>query len=151
MMKVASASKADIDAALRLLGILDALSRGYYPSVAEEGADAPLYFDDDNSEHLHHLWVLIRQCLDAAPGFQGRVIFGAATLMDPANEVLDPNCDVIELHPRLREALKDVDRLNHILASRASAGQGAGRERLDLGRKAIDVELTPAPGDGKTE
>jgi hypothetical protein len=120
MMKVALASGQDIDAALNLLGILDALSRGYYPK-SEDSEHAPLYFDEDDKDHLSHLWKVLRECLDAAPGFQGRVLFGAATLMDSRNKVVDSSADTLELHPRLVGALQDADRLDHLVRHLPSA------------------------------
>ena len=60
MMKVALASGQDIDAALNLLGILDALSRGYYPK-SEDSEHAPLYFDEDDKDHLSHIWKVLRE------------------------------------------------------------------------------------------
>lgn len=111
-MKVAKAERQDLDAAMMLLGLLDNIDRGYYPSDSDAEDDGPLFFDEDDHEHLAQLWKRLKACLDAAPGFQGRVIFGAATLMDPRNEVIDPAEDHLTLHPRLNAALLDAKRLD---------------------------------------
>jgi len=112
-MKVARAERQDLDAAMMLLGLLDNIDRGYYPSNGEgHEDDEPMWFDEDDPEHLAQLWRRLKACLDAAPGFQGRVIFGAATLMDPRNEVIDPEDDAISLHPKLEAALQDAKRLD---------------------------------------
>jgi hypothetical protein len=109
-MKVAKADRRDLDAAMMLLGLLDTVSSGYYPSDSDDNEDDPTFFDADDPKHLAQLWRRLEACLDAAPGFQGRVIFGAATMMNPGNEVIDPDDDCLSLHPRLTAALKDAER-----------------------------------------
>lgn len=101
-MKVAKPSPRDLDAALDLLGLLDAISRDYYPTdPSQPDDDAPTFIDHESLEHLQHVLQQLRGVLDKAPGFQGRVLFGAAMLMDPRNRVLNPDLDYIALHPRL--------------------------------------------------
>lgn len=109
-MKIARATQQDFEAALMLLGLLDTVSAGYYPSTNDEAEDDPTFFDEDDPRHLAQLWRRLKACLNASPGFQGRVIGGAHTLMHPANAVIDPVADVLELHPRLAEALPDAER-----------------------------------------
>lgn len=101
MMKVARADENDFEAALQLLGLLDTVSKGYYPSDPDGEEHAPLRFDEDDPAHLMKLWARLKACLDHAPGFQGRVIFGGLTLMDPRNRIIDEQADVIQLHPTL--------------------------------------------------
>lgn len=158
MMKVALASEEDLEAGLKLLGLLDAVSRGYYPTGDDEAEDAPLYFDEDDKDHLAHLWKVLRECLNASPGFQGRVLFGAATLMDPRNEVVNRAADTVELHPRLEHALADVARLNHLLQVLPADGRiedlqeattVLDDEQLAAWRLKIDVHMRQA-GDGQT-
>lgn len=95
---------------MMLLGLLNTVSSGYYPSDSDDNEDDPTFFDEDEPEHLSQLWRLLKACLDAAPGFQGRVIFGAATMMDQRNEVIDPDDDCLSLHPKLKAALDDAER-----------------------------------------
>ena len=101
MMKVARPDEKDLEAALQLLGLLDTVGKGYYPSDPEGEEDAPMRFDEDDPAHLMRLWERLKACFDQAPGFQGRVIFGAITLMDPRNRIIDTQADVIQLHPSL--------------------------------------------------
>lgn len=121
-MKVARADAKDLDAGLMLLGLLDTVSGGYYPSDAEGEDDGPLHFDSEDPAHLAQLWKRLSACFDAAPGFQGRVIFGAATLMDERNEVIDPQDDCIALHPRLTAALEDSKRLDWLADTANTVG-----------------------------
>lgn len=101
-MNIAKASAQDLEAAMRLLGLLDTVSSGYYPSdLDSDGHDDPLRFDADDCAHLEQLWKRLKSCLDMSPGFQGRVIFGGVTMMDPRNRIIDEHADVLQLHPRL--------------------------------------------------
>jgi hypothetical protein len=99
-MKMAKATERDIDAAGKALALLDTISSGYYPSREDED-DAPLMFDEDDPEHLRRLWDELKATLDAAPGWQGRVIGGMCyVILYPANGILDPEADTLELHPQ---------------------------------------------------
>lgn len=100
-MKMAKASERDIDAAGKALALLDTVSSGYYP--AREGEDdAPLMFDEDDPEHLRRLWDELKATLDAAPGWQGRVIGGMCyVILYDKNQIVDPDADTLEPHPTL--------------------------------------------------
>lgn len=101
-MNIAKASAQDLEAAMKLLGLLDTVSGGYYPSDPDsDGHDDPLRFDEGDRAHLDQLWKRLKSCLDMSPGFQGRVIFGGVTMMDPRNRIIDEQADVLQLHPRL--------------------------------------------------
>lgn len=145
-MKIARATSQDFDAALMLLGLLDTLSSGYYPSNSDDVEDDPTYFDSEDPKHLVQLWKRLKACLDAAPGFQGRVIGGAHTLMHPANAVIDPDDDVLELHPRLVQALSDAERFRGLLLWALHHHQGGTSEVGQPIRRALglgpDVALT---------
>ncbi len=140
-MKVARADAKDLDAGMMLLGLLDTVSSGYYPSDTDDEDDGPLRFDSEDPTHLAQLWKRLNACFDAAPGFQGRVIFGAATLMDPRNKVIDPEADCLELHPALKAAQQDAERLEWLMRNVSAAewerlgvthdGGKDGRTRID--------------------
>ncbi|SIT43757.1 hypothetical protein BN2476_350275 [Paraburkholderia piptadeniae] len=49
-MKMAKASETDITQTLNLCGVLEAISKGYYPSGGDE--DDPTFFDEDDKDHL---------------------------------------------------------------------------------------------------
>ena len=107
-MNIAKASAEDLEAALSLLGLLDTVSGGYYPSDTDsECENDPLRFDEDDRAHLDQLWKRLKGCLDMSPGFQGRVIFGGVTMMDPRNRIIDGPADVLKLPPRLLEAAEE--------------------------------------------
>lgn len=100
-MKMAKADKADIDAAGDLMVILNSLADGYYPVLGDPDDDTPTFFDPDDRAHLRHLYDLIAGLLDRAPGFQGRIIAGMAyVILYSKNEIIDPDSDTLDLHPK---------------------------------------------------
>jgi hypothetical protein len=100
-MKMAKPSKRDIDAALNLMNILDRLSNDEHLTDDDE------YFDQDDVTQLRKLYDSLIKLLDEAPGFHGRVIGGMCfVIMNEKNEVIDPDSDVIEFHPRIRRLLQ---------------------------------------------
>ncbi|ERJ35898.1 hypothetical protein L810_1155 [Burkholderia sp. AU4i] len=100
-MKMARASKADLDAALDVSNIIEQLEQGYMPSTDE--SDDLERFDSDDREQCKRALAAI---LDAAEkGSLFRVTFGMTVVLDPRNELLDPAADTLELHPKLVAAL----------------------------------------------
>lgn len=108
-MKMAKASSNDIEQTLSLCGLLESISKGYYPSTADSEADEPTFFDEDDPEHLRVFYDRVKACLDTAPGGVFRVAFGFSTLM--SNNVVDPDLDHLELHPRIKTALEKAEQL----------------------------------------
>lgn len=106
-MKMAKASERDIDAAGDAMSVLNDISSGYYPSRNGE-QDAPTFFDPDDRDHLRLFYDLINATLDAAPGWPGRVIGGMCyVILYHKNEIVDPDSDVLELHPRFAFAAEE--------------------------------------------
>lgn len=100
-MKMAKATKRDIDAAGNAMSVLNDISSGYYPSRAGE-EDAPTFFDPDDFDHLRKFYELMSATLKAAPGWPGRVIGGMCyVILFDKNAIVDPDADTLELHPRL--------------------------------------------------
>lgn len=97
-MKMAKASEDDIEAAMELMGILNAVDDGYYPSKDDAPDTDPIFFDPNKKEHLAAFHAKIKACMDKSPGFISRVVGGMHTIMH--NDILDPNDDCIALHPR---------------------------------------------------
>lgn len=93
-MKMARASKADLDAALDVSNIIEQLEQGYMPSTDE--SDDLERFDCDDREQCRRA---LNAILDAAQkGSLFRVTFGMTVVLDPA-------ADTLELHPKLVAAL----------------------------------------------
>lgn len=108
-MKMAKASEADLKMAMELTSALESLMRyGHMPCDGEH--DDPADFDIDSPQDCQRA---LQALMDIAErGSLMRVVWGMVVLLDPANELVDPHCDVLEHHPKyaavpdLLEALK---------------------------------------------
>lgn len=106
-MKMARATRADMDAAGEIAGILDNVARGYYPSPIDAPDTDPTFFDANEPDHLRFLFGRLMEAMRSAPGGLFRVTGGFHTIMH--NDVVDPDADVLELHPRIVAALAAAD------------------------------------------
>jgi hypothetical protein len=101
-MKMARASEADLEAALEVTQILGDLERGYMP--ASDESDDTEFFDEDDPRQCQ---VALQKIFEVArKGNLFRVVFGMAVVLDPRNELLDPDADTIERHPKIIKALE---------------------------------------------
>lgn len=106
-MKMAKASQADIDAAIQLHQFLRAMS---------QGRSAPEVVDEFGYTGYGDL--LERQAPDVEFALRAyengdlfRVVWGMQTLLDPRNEVVDPNLPHLELHPKHEQAARELEAL----------------------------------------
>lgn len=108
-MKMAKVTPKDIEAAGAAMGILNAISGGYYPSDDGE-EDAPTRFDPTEWAHLHRFYEQIGKTLDISPGWPGRVIGGMCfVIMYDENEIIDPDADFLEIHPRFEKVAAELE------------------------------------------
>lgn len=126
-MKMAKPTARDIEAAEELhqvLQMIDARFGGPFQNH-EAGDDLAMLldngdnaFDSDNLQHLQTLYNQLARLLRTAPNFYGRVIGGMCwVIMNEANQILDPDANVIDLHPRFQQM---ADRLNALEAKIAA-------------------------------
>ena len=110
-MKMAKASEQDIDAAGDAMSVLHDIGSGYYPK--RDGDDCEdTFFDEDDRNHLRRFYDLMADTLDKAPGWPGRVIGGMChVIMFGRNKIVDPDADVLELHPRFAQVQAQRDAL----------------------------------------
>lgn len=118
-MKMAKPSEQDIEAAGKLAQILNAIdsNNGYWQSRIN---DTPDFYeilegdegiDPDNDEHLRALYNAITELLHLQPSFHNRVIGGMChVIMWDKNEIVNPDCGHIDLHPRFYEAFENLKR-----------------------------------------
>lgn len=93
-MRIARATTADIESAMTLANALESLALGHF----DDHEDGPA-FDVDDAQSCQRA---IRRLLDLHDrGSLLRVIWGMATIVDPANAVIDPDADALQLHPTL--------------------------------------------------
>lgn len=141
-MKMAKPSARDIEAAEELhqvLQMLDARFGGPFQNH-EAGDDLAMLldngdnaFDSYNLQHLQTLYNHLARLLRTAPNFYGRVIGGMVwVIMNEANQILDPESDCIDLHPRFQQM---ADQLIELQAKVESL-------------RGLQPEAPPRPPDG---
>lgn len=112
-MKMARASDEDMDAAFKVCQILDQLDKRYMPS--DDDSEELEFFDRDDAEQCQKIVGMLLDATSSTSLF--RVVFGMAVVLDPRNELLDPDADTIEMHPKIIEASKNSRRWNWMLAN----------------------------------
>ena len=108
-MKMAKASEADLNMAMKLSNYLDAIERGQMPDDLSEDAEEIEWLDERDCDQYAKLLDGLRRLLNQ--GSISRVIWGMAVVCDPANKCLDPDADTIEHHPELVKAAEQRDEL----------------------------------------
>lgn len=109
-MRMAKASEADMQALLDVVNILEQMAKGWMPEVEDDTAeDKPddEHFDANDSEHCKYVVGMLMRA-DRRGGLF-RAAFGLTVLLHPKNELVDPDLDHIEKHPRIKRALALLD------------------------------------------
>lgn len=93
---------------------------------------------------LRHFYDLVDATLDKAPGYQGRVIGGMCyVILYDKNEIVDPEADTLELHPKLQKALEDSEKVaqlqQRIAELEAERDAAAGKALLMAAKKLTDL------------
>lgn len=101
-MKMAKASEADLEMAMELVNALEAISSRWGATMPEKIAKPPSddeeegFSLDDDENCARVCEYLIRLTRSAS---LMRVVWGAAVMLDPRNQCVDPDADTIEHHP----------------------------------------------------
>lgn len=104
-MKMAKASRADIDMALTLSTFLDSIDKGYMPDAVSIDPEHIEWLHNDDGEQCCRIVQELREILSHGSLF--RVTFGMAVVCDPANKCIDPDADTIEHHP-IRQQMQNA-------------------------------------------
>ena len=115
-MKMAKASEADLKMALDLAQMLEGFERGYFPSP--EDAEEPETFERYMAAHCERAMELILDKL--CDGSLFRVVFGMLVLLDPRNEIVDPDLHHLDHHPKVRMHDELVGALRELRAANAT-------------------------------
>lgn len=107
LMRMAKASDKEVEQAIILAGVIEDAESGQFPRTidGEFNEDDPHYFNEDDPAHLK---AFFERVTGLSRGLF-RVTFGFSTLMNPQNELVDPDLDHLAMHPRLITALKDAE------------------------------------------
>ena len=106
-MKMAKASEADLDMAMKLANVLEDIEKGYFPKkfIDLDGdpheIEIPERIDTDDSTQYERLIDGLRDLLRKGSIF--RVIWGMAVVCDPSNECIDPDAATIEHHQKRQQ------------------------------------------------
>lgn len=106
-MKMAKASHEDMSALLDVVSVIEAMAKGWMPELkAEEGIECPDddLFDPDDPEHCRYVVDMLLRADERGGLF--RAAFGLTVLLNPKNELVDPDLDHIAKHPNIIKALK---------------------------------------------
>jgi hypothetical protein len=95
-LRMAKATPEDIENAFELASLLDQVERGDWPYLGdEEPEDAPERIDDQDIEHLQHVYELVKTM--ARRGGLWRVVMGFDMVL--RSDLLNPAVDYIEVNP----------------------------------------------------
>lgn len=102
-MKMAKASEADINMAMTVANILDDIERGYFPTklASDPESEESEWLDTTDREQYGRLIDGLKRVLNQGSIF--RVIWGMAVVCDPRNELIDPDEDCLEHHPKRQQ------------------------------------------------
>lgn len=105
MLLAARASEEDLKCADQIAYTMEAIERGHLPDEICQVEPGEAF----NVEDPLQCQRVVRHLLDVvSKGSIGRAVMGMRQLFDPRSEVLAPDSDVLELHPRLVQALHDA-------------------------------------------
>lgn len=150
-MKMAKASQADIDMAMELAGALEALSSRWGATMPEKiakggqtGEDRDEAFSLDDHEDCRRVCEYLINLGRSASLF--RVVMGMAVVLDPRNELLDPDADTLEAHPRIRAALSAIEPLPEGYGKASAAVATEAAVLIERARRAgvvLTIETQP--------
>lgn len=159
-MKMAKPSPRDVKAAEELMQILQLVDarfcgpdtiHGTGDNLSELLRDGEEMFDCDDATHLRTLYNNLARLLKTAPGFYSRVISGMChVVLFEKNEILDPDSDCIDLHPRFARLTQDANRYNWLrtrdLDAISAGGVFAGMtpENVVLNGEDLDAAIDAA-------
>lgn len=112
-MKMAKASENDLVMANKLAQLLECLLDGEFPYDVDR--DETDHFDVENHRDCEKAFENIFDMLGKHSLF--RVVFGMQVVCDPRNELLDPDADTLEVHPKFEKLEQERDSLAAALRS----------------------------------
>lgn len=135
-MKMAKASEADLNMAMKLANYLDSIERGQMPDDLSEDSESIEWLDPRDSKQMDGLIDGLKRLL--SQGSISRVIWGMAVVCDPANKCLDPDADTIEHHPDL---VKAAERRNATEIREMLRAMQSGELTVSRGIELVDIWL----------
>lgn len=139
-LKMAKASQNDLNTALALANFIANLEQGYLPEPIATDLNEDC-FDIDDSNICQKI---VKALLDVTEkGSIWRVIHGMTCVCDPANDLIDPNADTLEIHPRFKAIKSERDQLlealKNLLASDPNIASATDAELHQASINSIDA------------
>lgn len=135
-MKMAKASQADLEMALDVCNVLESLERGYLPDALTDPNDE---IGERYDERMHAAKVVEHLLKIVSKGSMFRVCFGMTVVLDPRNEVVDPDADTLEIHPKVDRLSANNDALLTAMKHIKGAAMDITVERHTIAKAAEDV------------
>jgi hypothetical protein len=115
-MKLSKPNEQDLNGAIDIARILDDLNKGWFPS----GDDGDHVFDIMDSADC-------RKALDILIGISDqcslmRAAMTTLVLCDPINKSIDPDCDHVDHHPEVKEAMALKERIDSFFTQEFTGG-----------------------------
>lgn len=149
-MKMARASQTDIEMAMELANALEALSCRWGPAMPQKIAKPASDYEADESFCIDAPADCRRVCeylinLGRSASLF-RVVMGMAVLLDPRNELLDPDADTLEAHPRIKAALSALYPLPEGYSEASAAVTTEAAVLIERARRAgVVLTIEPQP------
>jgi hypothetical protein len=105
-VRIAKASRAEVDALLNLMRVLNSAEDEGFPCKPDgtwDEGEIDEWFDPDDEQHLRKFYDRVMACFASHPGGLIRTIGGFHLAM--VNDVFDPDSDCYEWHPTLKDAI----------------------------------------------
>lgn len=143
-MKMAKATDDDLKAACDLANAMECFERHrQFPYVPDDTAEQSESFDINDPKDCAKAMRLLVDI--ARKGSLFRAVMGMSVICDPANKILDPTADHLDIHPDTKAALADSSRLDWLLdqLERVRSDMGDSREpEPAVTREWIDQQST---------
>lgn len=111
-VRMAVANKADRDAAMTVATVMDSIEKGFMPADMDSDED---FFDIEDPIQCYAAMKFMLEATKNASLF--RVAFGMDTILNPKNEVIDPDADHLCMHPKWVRALSALDAMKEVASS----------------------------------
>lgn len=146
-MKIAKANEDDIENAMQLCAVMDAITQVWGPTVPEKIAEheGEIFYQDDDEQCgrvLRHLIELVKRAS------LGRVVYGCAVMLDPRNKLVDPDSDSIEHHPDTVAALESMSKS---AAKATETNEQIKGEADEMGDQITGRTMLPCPFCGESK
>jgi len=136
-MKMAKASDGDLAMAMDLCNTLDTFESGFFTVDSQRHDDES--FDTDSGDDCRRAMEHIMEVYGR--GSLMRVVYGMATLLNPANKIVDPNLDTLDHHPDTIKIQSERDELLVALKNLVgvcSVSKNSDYQHMNNARQLID-------------